>query len=75
MHDCRREGDERLSGTDKAESRPADAEQESAVEKAKGRKKRGAAPGDLGRALRTVYDQTLQEEVPEDFLDLLGKLE
>ena len=28
---------------------------------------------DLGRALRTVYDDTLREDVPNDFLDLLGK--
>ena len=31
--------------------------------------------GDLGRALRTVYDDTLREDVPDDFLDLLGKLD
>lgn len=30
--------------------------------------------GDLGRALRTVYDDTLREPVPDDFLDLIGKL-
>ena len=30
--------------------------------------------GDLGRALRTVYDDTLREPVPDDFADLLGKL-
>lgn len=29
---------------------------------------------ELGKALRTVYDSTLQEEVPDDFLSLLGKL-
>ena len=29
---------------------------------------------DLGRALRTVYDDTLRETVPDDFSDLLGKL-
>lgn len=29
---------------------------------------------DVGRALRSVYDETLREEVPDDFLDLLGKL-
>ena len=29
----------------------------------------------VGRALRTVYDDTLREEIPEDFLDLLGKLD
>lgn len=30
--------------------------------------------GDLGRALRSVYDDTLRESVPDDFLTLLGKL-
>ncbi len=28
----------------------------------------------VGRALRSVYDDTLREDVPDDFLDLLGKL-
>lgn len=29
----------------------------------------------VGRALRTVYDDTLRESVPDDFLDLLRKLD
>ena len=29
---------------------------------------------DLGRALRSVYDDTLREAVPDDFASLLGKL-
>lgn len=29
----------------------------------------------VGRALRTVYDETLREKVPDEFLDLLGKLD
>jgi hypothetical protein len=29
---------------------------------------------DLGRALRSAYDDTLREAVPDDFLNLLGKL-
>ena len=29
---------------------------------------------ELGRALRSIYDDTLRENVPDDFLDLLGKL-
>ena len=29
---------------------------------------------DIGRALRSVYDETLREDVPDDFSDLLGKL-
>jgi hypothetical protein len=31
--------------------------------------------GDLGRALRSVYDDTLRESVPDDLLNLLGKLQ
>jgi len=36
--------------------------------------KRRSRSSDLGRALRTVYDDTLRETVPDDFMDLLGKL-
>ena len=36
-------------------------------------KKRQRA-ADLGRALRSAYDDTLRETVPDEFLDLLGKL-
>lgn len=35
---------------------------------------RGQRSGDVGRALRSVYDETLREDVPDDFLNLLGKL-
>ncbi|MDV3257994.1 MAG: hypothetical protein LOX97_09510 [Sphingomonas sp.] len=64
------EGDDRLSGTSKADSdrgRPG-----SGSEKNKSRKDRR---GTVGRALRTVYDDTLREEVPKDFMDLLRKLD
>jgi Anti-sigma factor NepR len=37
----------------------------------KARKQRSA---DLGRALRSIYDDTLRETVPDDFIDLIGKL-
>ena len=36
-----------------------------------GRKQRST---DIGRALRTIYDDTLRESVPDDFLNLIGKL-
>jgi hypothetical protein len=29
---------------------------------------------DLGRALRSVYDDTLREPVPDEFANLIGKL-
>ena len=54
---------------------PSDADRSATQKKApnekKGRKQRA---GDLGRALRTIYDDTLREAVPDDFRDLLGKL-
>ena len=31
-------------------------------------------PSDLGRALRSVYDDTLRETIPDDFINLIGKL-
>ncbi|MGF1549236.1 MAG: NepR family anti-sigma factor [Sphingomonadaceae bacterium] len=36
---------------------------------------KSAENGDLGAALRSVYDRTLNEEVPPEMLDLLGKLD
>jgi hypothetical protein len=30
--------------------------------------------GEVGLALRTVYDDTLKESIPPEMLDLLGKL-
>ncbi len=29
---------------------------------------------DMGSALRSVYQRTVEEEIPDDLLDLLGKL-
>ena len=47
------------------------ATQKKPTDQKKGRKQRA---GDIGRALRTIYDDTLREAVPDDFRDLLGKL-
>jgi hypothetical protein len=69
-----REGDERLSGGHQGESQRAAKRKDSGVDgggEKKGRKQRSA---EVGRALRTVYDDTLRENVPDDFHDLLGKL-
>ena len=38
-----------------------------------GRKKKTPAP-EVGQALRTVYQRTVDEDIPPEFLDLLGKL-
>ena len=37
-------------------------------------KSRKQRAGDVGRALRSIYDDTVREQVPDDFLNLLGKL-
>ena len=39
----------------------------------KPRKKRGEAP-EIGKALKTVYQRTVEEDIPPEMLDLLGKL-
>ena len=57
------------SKTEEAEN-PGRSRKPSASE-GKSRKQRS---GDLGRALRTIYDDTLREPVPDDFLNLIGKL-
>ena len=76
-----REGDERLSvnhdGGDR-KSGDEDAIHPSSSRRAEPRKD-GVARKDksspVGRALRTVYDDMLRESVPEDFLNLLKKLD
>lgn len=66
-------GDERLSGKQQGESRHAAPARSSGKKsgEGKGRKQR---INDIGRALRTVYDDTLRESVPDDIASLLGKL-
>jgi hypothetical protein len=68
-----REGDEELSEGSNSDPH--------AIGRDKHRSKKARKPdgartkaGDVGKALRTVYDTTLREDVPTDFLDLLGKL-
>lgn len=65
-----REGDERLSGSNKVNG-GATSGSPRTPQKKKGKER----AGDVGRALRTVYDDMLREDVPKDFLDLLGKLD
>jgi hypothetical protein len=63
-------GDERLSANNDADHRRPPEERSETPKK----RRRTDPPGDVGRALKTVYDNTLREEVPDDFMDLLGKL-
>lgn len=82
-HLIRARGDESLSGR-QGESHGIGKPKTLRAKSAKDGSKQAAGPlekgarkhraGDLGRALRSVYDDTLRESVPDDFLDLLGKL-
>jgi hypothetical protein len=67
----RARGDEELSAKKGSETEGAGDSRHSKKSKASDR---SARKGDLGRALRTVYDDTLREAVPDDFLSLIGKL-
>lgn len=37
-------------------------------------KKQGPSDADVGGALRSIYQRTVEERIPPDLLDLLGKL-
>ena len=71
-----RQATQRLEGTEGLNSdnsnNPADFSTGSPSKRQVRRK--GAGPDDVGRALKSAYDEALREEVPDDFLDLLGKL-
>jgi hypothetical protein len=67
----RARGDEELSARKGSESEGAGHSRHSKKSKTSDRTPR---KGDLGRALRTVYDDTLREPVPDDLLKLIGKL-
>ena len=44
------------------------------AQKPQSTKKKGVATGDVGSALRSVYQRTIDESIPPEMLDLLGKL-
>jgi hypothetical protein len=63
-----------LSATKRSDTDGAGDSGRSKKSAASGRGGRKARSSDLGRALRSVYDDTLREAVPDDFVNLLGKL-
>ena len=67
-------GDESLSAKKRSEREGAEHSRRSKKPPASHEKPRKQRSSDLGRALRSVYDDTLRETVPGDFMDLLGKL-
>jgi hypothetical protein len=70
----RARGDERLSAKKRSESNEPGNARRSKKSTASDRTAKKQRPGDLGRALRSVYDDTLRETIPDDFLNLIGKL-
>lgn len=65
-----RKGDVRLSGQGDGNGTRSTGKGSPSTRKRGG----GEKTGSVARALRSVYDDMLREEVPNDFLDLLGKL-
>lgn len=54
--------------------RKADAGEGDASARPARKRKRQSEPGQVGDALRSIYDTTVKEPIPTEMLDLLGKL-
>ena len=65
-----------MSGSDQAEPRGDNGKgrDDGKGTKVAAKKKPSSRPADVGRALRSVYDDTLREDIPDDLMDLLGRL-
>jgi Anti-sigma factor NepR len=70
----RAQGGLELSAKKRSDTEGAGDSRRSKKSAASDRGPRRQRSSDLGRALRSVYDDTLREAVPDDFLNLLGKL-
>jgi Anti-sigma factor NepR len=70
----RARGDERLSAKKRGESDETAPEKRSKRLASSDKNARKQRSTDLGRALRSIYDDTLRETVPDDFLKIIGKL-
>lgn len=64
-------GDVRLSGKQAGDAQGSGEKRDARTPKDRKQDKANV----VGRALRTVYDETLREDIPDDFLSLLGKLD
>ena len=63
-----------MSAKKRSESDPSGRSKHSKSPPPADKKARKARSADLGRALRSIYDDTLRESVPDDFINLIGKL-
>ena len=70
----RARGDERLSAKKRSEPDRSGGSKRSKIPGNPDKKFRKQRSSDLGRALRSIYDDTLRETVPDDFINLIGKL-
>ena len=70
----RARGDERLSAKKRTESDESARSRRSRAAKMPDKNVRKQRSSDLGLALRSIYDDTPREPVPDDFLNLIGKL-
>jgi hypothetical protein len=59
---------------DRESRRKTESEKPVATDGAPRPRARSKQPGDVGNALKTVYQRTIDEEIPPEMLDLLGKL-
>ncbi|MCJ7421660.1 NepR family anti-sigma factor [Sphingomicrobium astaxanthinifaciens] len=62
-----------MSGTDES-AKTKEANRKGAVPAGADRPVRKGRDESLGRALKSVYDETLREDIPDDLRDLLDKL-
>ena len=70
----RARGDERLSAKSRTDSEGSARSKRSRKPNMADKNVRKQRSSDLGRALRSIYDDTLREAVPDDLLNLIGKL-
>ena len=68
-----KDGDRRRKSPDESD-RNSDTESDAAGSAGAVRKKRRPAAPEVGQALRSAYQRTLDENIPPEMLDLLGKL-
>lgn len=64
--------DERHGGRRRKSEHSSEGQTSSAVRSK--RKKKPVETPEIGQALRSIYDRTLNESIPDEMLDLLGKL-
>lgn len=70
----RAKGTRKLSAKKRSETEGAGHSRRSNKSTSSDRKAGKHRTSDLGRALRSVYDDTVREAVPDDLLKLIGKL-